>query len=107
MNLTYNILQSFLQSKGFRVFNLAPSAPAEAILHFIDAEKPNIVMISVTIEDNIKAAQRLINKINAENDLPVLIGGQAVNNTKTKFDATVVENESLDKIPKLIKQITK
>jgi methanogenic corrinoid protein MtbC1 len=102
-----NIIQTFLQNKGFQVLNLAPSAPAEAILHFIDKEKPNAILVSVTIEDNIKTAQRLINKINDNSNVPVLIGGQAINNTKSNFNATIAENESLDKIPKLIKQIVK
>ena len=102
-----SIIQSFLQSKGFRVFNLAPSAPAEAIMHFIDKEKPHAILISVTIEDNIKTAQRLVNKINDNSNVPVMIGGQAINNTNSKFNATVVENESLDKIPKLIKNLVK
>ncbi len=102
-----NIIQTFLQNKGFRVFNLAPSAPAEAILHFVQKEKPHAILVSVTIEDNIKTAQRLINKINDASNVPVLIGGQAINNTKSKFNATVVENESLEKIPKIIKGMVK
>lgn len=102
-----NIIQTFLQNKGFRVFNLAPSAPAEAILHFIEKEKPHAVLVSVTIEDNVKTAQRLINKINENSGVPVLIGGQAINNTKSKFNAAVAENETLDKIPKLIKNLVK
>ena len=98
------MLQSFLQSKGFRVFNLAPSAPSETIMSFIDMENPDIVMVSITIEDNIKAGQRLVNKIKSNYNLPVLVGGQAVFDSKYKFDGSIVCDQPIDKIPRLIKE---
>ena len=98
------MLQSFLQSKGFRVFNLAPSAPSETILNFIEMEGPDIVMISITIEDNVKAGQRLVNKIKSNFDIPILIGGQAVFENKYKFYGSVISEQSIDKIPRLIKE---
>ena len=101
------MIQSFLQSKGYRVFNLAPSAPAEAILHFINEEEPDIVLVSITIEDNVKPGQRLVSKIKSNGNIPVLIGGQAVCGSKYKFDGEVITEPTLEKIPKLIKQHVK
>lgn len=97
-------IQSFLQSKGFRVFNLAPSAPTESILHFIQTEKPNIILVSITIEDNIRAGQRLVNKIKSDHNLPILVGGQAVFTGNYKFNGSTVCESSMDKIPKIIKE---
>lgn len=98
------VLQSFLQSKGFRVYNLAPSAPSESILNFIEMEKPDIALVSITIEDNVRTGQRLVSKIKSNYDLPVLVGGQAVNNNNFKFDGSVVCDQPIDKIPRLIKE---
>ena len=103
-SLGCQMLQSFLQSKGFRVFNLAPSAPSESILNFIEMENPDIIMVSITIEDNVRAGQRLVSKIKSNHNLPVLVGGQAVFNSKYKFDGSIVCNQPLDKIPRLIKE---
>ena len=101
------MIQSFLQSKGYRVFNLAPSAPAEAIMHFINEEEPDVVLVSITIEDNIKPGQRLVSKIKSNAKVPVLIGGQAVFGKKHKFDGEVIDEPTLEKIPKIIKQYVK
>ena len=104
-NIGCSVLQSFLQKKGYRIFNLSPSAPSETIIDFIKKTKLDIVLISVTIEDNIKTAQRLIKKIQHESDIPILVGGQAVDNGKSKFSCDTVRNEPLDKTLKFIKQI--
>ena len=105
-SLGCSMLQTFLQSKGFRVFNLSPSQPTESILNFIENEKPSIVLVSITLEDNIKSGQRLVNKINSNYDLPVLVGGQAIENDGHAFHATLVKKESIGNIPKLIKQLS-
>ena len=102
-NLGCNLLESFLQSKGFKIFNLSPSAPIESVLSFIKNEKPNAVMVSITLPDNIKGGQRMIKKIKDQYDLPIFVGGQALENNKSKFDAKIVQNEPLNVLPKLIK----
>ena len=106
-SLGCQMIQSYLQSKGYRVFNLSPSAPSESILNFIQMEKPDIIMVSITIEDNVKAGQRLVNKIKSEYNLPILVGGQAVYEKKFKFDGCVVCDQPIDKIPKLIRESIK
>lgn len=98
------VIQSFLQSKGYRVYNLAPSAPSETILNFIEMEKPDIILVSITIEDNVRTGQRLVSKIKSNYDLPVLVGGQAVNNSNFKFEGSIVCDQPIDKIPRLIKE---
>ena len=101
------MIQSYLQSKGYRVFNLAPSAPSESIINFIEMEKPDIIMVSITIEDNVRAGQRLVNKIKSGYNLPILIGGQAVSNNNFKFAGSVVCDQPMDKIPRIINQYVK
>ncbi len=98
------VIQSFLQSKGYRVFNLAPSAPSESILNFIQLENPDLVMVSITIEDNVRTGQRLVSKIKSNHELPVLVGGQAVYDNKFKFEGSIVCDQPIDKIPRIIKE---
>ena len=103
-SLGCQIIQSFLQSKGFRVFNLTPHAPTESILNFIQMEDPDIVMVSITIKDHIRAGQRLVKKIRSSYDLPIIVGGQAVSDGTHKFEDSIMCNHPLNKIPRLIKE---
>ena len=103
-NLGCRLIESYLQSQRYRVFNLTPSAPAESIITFIRGHNPDIILISITIEDNIKTGQRLVNKIKKEFEIPILVGGQAVASKNYKFNAMVVSENSLDKIAELVKQ---
>ena len=103
--LSCNVLESFLLSKGFTTFNLSPSTPAESLIQFIKTVNPSAILISITLEENIKSGQRLTKKIHsAYKKLPIFIGGQAfLNNTRLKFDAILIENTSqLEQIPRIL-----
>ena len=103
--LSCNVLESFLLSKGFTTFNLSPSTPAESLIQFIKTVNPSAILISITLEENIKSGQRLTKKIhNAYKNLPIFIGGQAfLNNTRLKFDAILIENtRQLEQIPRIL-----
>jgi len=106
-SLGCRLIESFLQSKGYVVFNLAPSAPAESLITFIQDHNPDAVLVSITIEDNVKTGQRLVTKIQKEAETPILVGGQAVASKNYKFNATVVSENSLDKIPKLLREVVR
>ena len=100
-----NVLESLLLSKGFTIFNLSPSTPAESLIQFIKTVRPTAILISITLEDNIKSGQRLAKKIHdTHKKLPIFVGGQAfLNNTRSKFDATLIENtRQLDQIPRIL-----
>ena len=58
-----DVLETYLTIKGFKVFNMGTSIPTESIMEFINMKKPNIVLISITIQDNILAGQRLAKKL--------------------------------------------
>ena len=101
-----SVLESFLQNKGFNVYNLAPSTPAQHLVNFMITSKPDSIVISVTLEENIKSAQRLVKKIREKSKkIPIYVGGQAFeNNNKMKFDAKIVENFSdFNAVIKLLK----
>ena len=99
-----DVLETFLNTKGFKVYNLANSAPNESILSFIETTKPDVVFVSITLEDSIKPGQRLVKKIADSYDLPIFVGGFALQNEKSpKFDATVLKDVSLEQIPRMIR----
>ena len=61
-NLGCNVLDSFLVSKGFTTFNLSPSTPAESLIEFIKTAKPDALIVSITLEDNVRSGQRMVKK---------------------------------------------
>ncbi len=87
-NIVCNIIGSILLQKGYKVHNISPSVPTESIIKYIKETNPSLIMISVTLKDNIESSKRLIKKINAEVDLPILLGGLAIteSNEKEKKD---------------------
>lgn len=100
-----HMIESFLSCKGFHVFNLSPSVPSESILNCIEDKKPDLVFVSITLQDNIVTGQRLVNKIHKRFNIPIVVGGQAIINNARKFDAIVIPDVSLNAISKLIQQI--
>ena len=107
--LSCNMIESYLLSKGFTTFNLSPSTPANSLVEFIKSIHPTAILISITLDDNIKAGQRLTKKIYDQyKRLPVYVGGQALNGKKSKFNATIIEpNIALEQIPKILIKKTK
>lgn len=105
-HLGCDVLETYLSIKGFKVFNMGTSIPSESILSFIDSNKPNVIFISITIEDNISAGQRLVKKIKSQHNIPILIGGYAMQSEKVpKMDGKIVSDIKLDEIPKILKTL--
>lgn len=103
-HLGCDVLETYLSIKGFKVYNIGTSIPTESILSFIEYNNPEIILISITLEDNISAGQRLVKKIKEQYDIPILVGGFAFQEEKIhRFDAKVVPDVSLDEIPKILK----
>ena len=103
-HLGCDVIETFLTSKGYKIFNMGTSIPSESILRFIEDDKPDLVMVSITLEDNLKAGQRLIKKIKDKFDVPIVVGGYALEQEKIpKFDAEVFANTTLNDLPKLIR----
>lgn len=102
-NLGCRILHAYLSCRGYKIINLSPSVPSESILQSIENDKPKAVFISITIKDNLGTAQRLVRKIKSKYDIPVYVGGQAVNGIDKKFDAKIVKDENLKQIEKMLR----
>jgi methanogenic corrinoid protein MtbC1 len=92
-HLGCDVLETFLSIKGFKVYNMSTSMPTESILSFINNNKPDVVFLSITLEDNLSAGQRLVRKIKDQFNIPIFIGGFAMQAEKIpKFDATIISD---------------
>lgn len=105
-HLGCDVLETYLSIKGFKVYNIGTSIPTESILSFIDNNNPDVVLVSITLEDNLAAGQRLVRKIKDHKDIPILIGGFAFKSKKNpKFEGDVILDCGLEEIPKILKKI--
>ncbi len=81
-HLGCDVLETYLSIKGFKVYNMGTSIPTESILGFIENNKPDVILVSISLEDNILAGQRLVKKIKEQYSIPIFIGGFALQSKK-------------------------
>jgi MerR family transcriptional regulator, light-induced transcriptional regulator len=107
--LACNMIESLLLSKGFKVYNISTSIPSDYVIDYIRDSQTDVLLISITLPENIRSAQRLIQQIHAKynNKLPVIVGGSAFNNMKQHqngtIDAFLIKDASFGDIMKLTK----
>jgi MerR family transcriptional regulator, light-induced transcriptional regulator len=78
------VIESFLVSKGYATFNIAPPVPCDSVISFIKKLEPDIIIISVTLSENLRSARRLIDDILESNGkIPkIVVGGTGVSMIK-------------------------
>jgi MerR family transcriptional regulator, light-induced transcriptional regulator len=107
--LACNMIESLLLNNGFKVYNISTSIPTDEGIQYIHDMRPDIVFISVTLSENIRSAQRLIQQIQTKynNKLPIVVGGSAFNNRNHYPNSTsstfLMKETSFDDIMKLVK----
>ena len=107
--LACNMIESLLLNNGFKVYNISTSIPTDEGTKYIHDVRPDIVFISVTLSENIRSAERLIQQIQTKynNKLPVVVGGSAFNNRNHYRNSTssafLMKEASFDDIMKLVK----
>lgn len=84
------ILESILGARGYEVANIAPSAPNGSVISYAEEMQPDLVMVSVTLLDNIGAAKRLVKGLSTKVTCPILVGGQAFSETTEIKPAIVI-----------------
>jgi MerR family transcriptional regulator, light-induced transcriptional regulator len=108
--LSTSILESVLESKGYKVFNAAPSIPTDSVITFIKNNKPDLIMVSITLPDNLKAGERLVKRIRAEFLVPILVGGLAISLKEGHFpgiETSNPEQNSIEDVLQLVKSSLK
>jgi MerR family transcriptional regulator, light-induced transcriptional regulator len=107
--LACNMIESLLLNNGFKVYNISTSIPTDEGIQYIHDVRPDIVFISVTLSENIRSAERLIQQIQTKynNKLPIVVGGSAFNNRNHYLNSTssafLMKEASFDNIMKLVK----
>ncbi len=78
------VIESVLMSKGYSVLNIAPSVPSTSVISFANKLEPDLIIISITLTENLHAANRLINDIlSTKADHPlILLGGAGISSVK-------------------------
>jgi MerR family transcriptional regulator, light-induced transcriptional regulator len=105
-NLGCKVIESFLISKGFKVFNISPSVHAESVTSYIQEIEPDVVFISISLDENIKAGKNLVKKIRSIFSSPILVGGLATaKKDKLNVDAITLPNGTLHEIETELKSI--
>jgi methanogenic corrinoid protein MtbC1 len=97
------MMETFLLQIGYKVNNLAPSAPTKSITKYILENKPDLVLISITLKDNRNSAKRLLREL-TKLKIPILIGGQAVQNGDEFGNAKVLGSPKMTQLSKIIKK---
>src|SRR6476469_1605799 len=111
--LACNMIELLLLNNGFKVYNISTSIPTDEGIQYIHDVLPDIVFISVTLSENIRSAERLIQQIQTKynNKLPIVVGGSAYNNRnhylKSTSSAFLMNEASFDDIMKLVKAYIK
>ena len=97
------MMETFLLQIGYKVNNLAPSAPTKSIINYVLENKPDLILISITLKDNRNSAKRLLREL-TKLKIPILIGGQAVQNEDEFGNAKVLGAPKMTQLSKIIKK---
>ncbi len=104
--LSASVIESVLKSRGYKVFNATPSIPADSIISYIKNAEPDLIMISITLQDNIKAGERLIKRIRSEFLIPILVGGLALSFRRyNSFDGVVISKPQENSMEDVLRQV--
>ena len=104
-----DVLEAYLAGRGYRVYNMTGPMPAESVCGFVADHDLGAVMVSITLEDNIRAGQRLVRRIREASDVPVLVGGYALRSGEEGargFEgAEVLAGGGLAQVPRAIRRL--
>ncbi len=89
------IIESLLLEKGYDVYNITSPLPTNSIESYLDNTNPGVILISVTLEENINSAIRLVNEIRKSFQIPIIVGGNAL---KFASKSQIQQLEKYDKI---------
>ncbi|HJT84922.1 MAG TPA: cobalamin-dependent protein, partial [Nitrososphaeraceae archaeon] len=99
------IIESLLLEKGYNVYNITSPLPTNSIESYLNNTNPHLVLISVTLEENINSAIRLVQEIRKSLNVSIIVGGNALKfasksqiETLEKYDKVYLDLEEFDDI---------
>jgi methanogenic corrinoid protein MtbC1 len=110
--LSASVIESVLKNRGYKVFNATPSIPTDSIISFIKNAEPDLIMISITLSENIKAGERLVKRISSEYLTPILVGGLALSSRRdnNNFHGAVIskpQENSMEDVLRVVRSSLK
>ena len=96
------MIETYLTLRGYNVINLSPSIPTKSLINHIDMERPDLVLISITLDERVKAGIQLVKNIK-KLKIPVIVGGQALKDNKYNFGVTVSATPNFSELAKTVK----
>ncbi len=100
------MIEIYLGGKGFKVINLSPSAPTKSIIEQAYESKPDLILISITLEHNIKSGKRLALNLQ-KSKIPVLVGGQALPKTANADGYKIMGTLTMQELSQTIRRMVK
>ena len=98
------MIETYLTLRGYNVINLSPSVPTKSLINHIDKEKPDLVLVSITLGEHVKAGIQLAKNIK-KLKIPVIVGGQALKDNKYNFGVTVSATPNFSELAKIVKMV--
>lgn len=99
------IIESLLLEKGYQIYNITSPLPTNSIESYLDNTNPHLVLVSVTLEENINSAIRLVQEIRKSLNISVIVGGNAIKFASKsqielleEYDKVYLDLEKLDDI---------
>ena len=99
------IIESLLLEKGYEIYNLTSPLPTNSIESYLYNTNPHLVLVSITLQENINSSIRLVQEIRKSLDIPILLGGNAIKFVSKsqlkileKYDKVYLDSEKLDDI---------
>jgi methanogenic corrinoid protein MtbC1 len=89
------IIESLLLEKGYEVYNITSPLPTNSIESYLGNTNPGLVLISVTLEENINSTIRLLQEIRKSLQISVIVGGNAI---KSALKSQIQLLEKYDKV---------
>ena len=98
------MIETYLTLRGYNVINLSPSVPTKSLINHIDKEKPDLVLVSITLGEHVKAGMQLVKNIK-KLKIPTIVGGQALKDNKYNFGVTVSATPNFSELAKIVKMV--
>ena len=96
------MIETYLTLRGYNVINLSPSVPTKSLINHVDKEKPDLVLVSITLDEHMKSGMQLIENIK-KLKIPIIVGGQALKDKKHNFGVTVSTTPNFSELAKTVK----
>ncbi|MCJ7637969.1 MAG: B12-binding domain-containing protein [Nitrososphaeraceae archaeon] len=72
------IIESLLLEKGYEVYNITSPLPTNSIESYLNNIKFGLLLISVTLEENLDSVIRFVKEIRNSCNIPIIVGGHAI-----------------------------